>query len=70
MQDEKAHEDEEALHQDGGDEPAPFDEEPPVEPGKPQVGNSKAEFFMPTDNEDETEEEVSEESSSSGGSGG
>jgi hypothetical protein len=40
-------------------EPAAFDEDPPVDPEKAQVGNSKAQFFMPDDTEaaDQDEEE-------------
>ncbi len=30
---------------------APFDDDPPVDPGEPQVGNSKAKFFLPHDEE-------------------
>jgi hypothetical protein len=30
---------------------APFDDDPPVDPGEPQVGNSKARFFLPQDEE-------------------
>lgn len=32
-------------------EPAPFDEDPPVDPEKPQVGNSRAKFYMPEEPE-------------------
>ena len=36
---------------------APFDDDPPVDPSEPQVGNSKAKFFVPRDEEtDEAEE--------------
>ena len=27
----------------------PFDEDPPVDPSVPQVGNSRARFFVPSD---------------------
>ncbi len=30
---------------------APFDDDPPVDPSEPQVGNSKARFFIPRDEE-------------------
>ena len=32
---------------------APFDDDPPVDPTEPQVGNSKAKFFVPRDEETE-----------------
>lgn len=35
----------------------PFDEDPPVDPGEAQVGNSKARFFVPRDEETEEAEE-------------
>ena len=54
--DQKAHEDEEALH-DEDEGPAPFDEDPPVAPDRREVGNSKATFFMPSDTEAEDQDE-------------
>ncbi len=43
-------------------ESAVFDENPPVDPSKPQVGNSKARFFVPRDaDEDGSEEGVGSE---------
>jgi len=38
------------------DAPEPFDQNPPVEPGEPQVGNSRARFFMPREETEESEE--------------
>ena len=39
----------------------PFDADPPVDPGQAQVGNSKAKFFVPRDEETgEAEEEQGE----------
>lgn len=35
----------------------PFDANPPVEPSEPQVGNSKARFFMPRDEDEESSKE-------------
>ncbi len=47
----------EAQEGDAGGAGTPFDEDPPVNPGKAQVGNSKARFFVPRDDEeDETPE--------------
>ncbi len=44
------------------EEEAPFDANPPVDPSEPQVGNSKARFFMPRDeDEDSSKEEVASE---------
>ncbi len=43
--------DERVDREEAGDD-EPFDANPPVEPSEPQVGNSKARFFMPRD-EDE-----------------
>lgn len=40
---------------------APFDDNPPVEPGTPQVGNSKAKFFMPREDEQEEGDDEQEE---------
>lgn len=52
---------------------APFDDNPPVEPGKPQVGNSKAKFFIPRDDEqdegaDDAEEDAGEQDDGDSGS--
>lgn len=58
------------TEQDQSEDQAPFDEDPPVDPEKAQVGNSKAKFFMPTDNEaaeQDEEEGVGEESGPSRG---
>ena len=41
-------------------EAIPFDEAPPVDPSVPQVGNSKARFVMPDEEQDPTEEETGE----------
>jgi hypothetical protein len=47
---------------DAGDEPRatgdpePFDQNPPVNPEEPQVGNSRARFFMPSESKDEEAE--------------
>jgi hypothetical protein len=50
-----------AEEQDQG-ESAAFDENPPVDPSEPQVGNSKARFFVPGDElKDSSEEEASSE---------
>jgi hypothetical protein len=37
--------------------PEPFDQNPPVEPGEPQVGNSRARFFMPREESEDGEED-------------
>ncbi|MBA3422113.1 MAG: hypothetical protein H0U12_09540 [Thermoleophilaceae bacterium] len=34
-------------------ESAAFDENPPVDPSEPQVGNSKARFFVPRDEDED-----------------
>ena len=34
-------------------EETPFDEDPPIDPSVPQVGNSKARFFVPAREEPE-----------------
>lgn len=39
----------------------PFDDNPPVEPSVPQVGNSKARFFVPREEEDGGEEGAGDE---------
>lgn len=41
------------------EEEAPFDANPPVDPTQPQVGNSKAQFFLPS--EDERQDEARED---------
>ena len=41
-------------------EETPFDEDPPVDPSVPQVGNSKARFVMPDEEQDPTAEETGE----------
>ena len=46
---------EEREDEDGGRANAPFDENPPVDPGQAQVGNSQARFFMPRDEEADDE---------------
>jgi hypothetical protein len=54
------------------DAPKPFDQNPPVNPSEPQVGNSRARFFMPRaegegDEEDEQSEEAREGDGREGG---
>ena len=44
---------------------AAFDEDPPVDPASRQVGNSKARFFVPSENEDETAAEADAEAQGS-----
>ena len=39
----------------------PFDENPPVDPSVPQVGNSRARFVTPTDEAEPPEDEASDE---------
>lgn len=47
-------------HEEG--EEAPFDDNPPVDPSEPRVGNSKARFFVPRDeDEDDSKEDVGSE---------
>jgi len=41
--------------------PEPFDQNPPVEPGEPQVGNSRARFFMPREEGEDGEDEEDEQ---------
>jgi hypothetical protein len=52
-----------APEEEGG--PEPFDQNPPVNPSEPQVGNSRARFFMPREesegHDEESEEGVEEE---------
>jgi hypothetical protein len=51
----------EQQDEDGGEAEAAFDENPPVNPGRAQVGNSKARFFMPREGEQgEGEDEADE----------
>ena len=40
-----------AQEEDAGGARPPFDDDPPVDPSEPQVGNSKAKFFVPRDEE-------------------
>lgn len=52
----------ERVDQEEAGEDEPFDANPPVEPSEPQVGNSKARFFMPRDgDEDGSIEELASE---------
>ena len=39
-------------------EPAPFDEDPPVQPDEPKVGNADARFFMPRDKEEREDDDA------------
>ena len=60
---------EEREDEDGGGANAPFDENPPVDPGQAQVGNSKARFFTPREEEsgdegDEHDEAAAEQEGS------
>ena len=43
------------------EEEAPFDADPPVDPSRPQVGNSKARFFLPRDDRPQDEPRDGEE---------
>ncbi len=47
----------ERVDQEEAGEDEPFDANPPVEPSEPQVGNSKARFFMPRDEDEESSKE-------------
>ena len=49
-------------------EQQPFDDNPPVDPSEPQVGNSRARFFMPR--EEGAESEGAEEDEEGEGEGG
>lgn len=57
---------EERQRQEGeGDRPGtPFDEDPPVDPKSEQVGNSKARFFVPSEEEPEKDEDGDEQGES------
>ena len=55
---------EERVEQEVQEEETSFDANPPVDPSQPQVGNSKARFFVPREEEDREHEE--EQSRSSG----
>jgi hypothetical protein len=60
---------------DGEPEPRadePFDADPPVDPSEPQVGNSRARFFVPREDADEDDDESTEadEAESEGGDEG
>ncbi len=44
-----------------GGAPEPFDQNPPVNPSQPQVGNSRAQFFMPREEGESGDEEPDEE---------
>ena len=58
----------EQQDEDGGKADAPFDENPPVDPGQAQVGNSKARFFMPREGEQgQGEDEGEKEDEADGG---
>ncbi len=53
--------------------PPPFDEDPPVDPSEPRVGDSKAVFFQPEDDDehpDEGEELTGEDQEPGSGAGG
>ncbi len=55
---------EERAEQSEPPEQASFDANPPVDPSEPQVGNSKARFFVPREDEArEGQEEQQDESS-------
>jgi len=41
--------------------PEPFDQNPPVNPSEPQVGNSRARFFMPREENEGAENQEEEE---------
>jgi len=41
--------------------PEPFDQNPPVNPSEPQVGNSRAQFFMPHEEGESGDEEPDED---------
>jgi hypothetical protein len=58
---EPSREEERAAEPAPGDQ-EPFDENPPVDPAEPQVGNSRARFFMPREDADEEREEEEEAS--------
>jgi hypothetical protein len=49
-----------------------FDADPPVDPSEPQVGNSRARFFVPREDADEGdgESEEGDEAESEGGDSG
>jgi hypothetical protein len=54
-------------------EQQPFDDNPPVDPSEPQVGNSRARFFMPREEDAEREGpegEGAEEDKAGEGEGG
>ena len=40
---------------------APFDADPPVDPSRPQVGNSKARFFLPREDRSQDDARDGEE---------
>jgi hypothetical protein len=48
---------------------APFDENPPVDPTESQVGNSRARFFMPSEDDEQDEDEAGEEQDGDQGDG-
>lgn len=53
---------EERAEQNEEGEAAPFDDNPPVDPSEPHVGNSRARFFVPRDeDEDGSKEELASE---------
>ena len=54
------HEQGESQGTEGGVEP--FDQNPPVNPSEPQVGNSRARFFMPREESEDSEDSEDDES--------
>ena len=53
-----------ADDQGGEGAPEPFDQNPPVNPSQPQVGNSRAQFFMPCEESEGDEDEGAGEDAS------
>ncbi len=48
---------EEHAEQNGEGDEAPFDDNPPIDPSEPQVGNSNARFFVPRDEDEDGSEQ-------------
>jgi hypothetical protein len=52
--------------EEGATTPEPFDQNPPVDPSQPQVGNSRAQFFMPQEENEGADEDAAEEEDEAG----
>jgi hypothetical protein len=55
-----------ADEQEQREEPPPFDENPPVDPSEPRVGNSKAVFVQPDEEEASEKEQTGDEEETAG----